>query len=128
MAISPEGTRKKVSKWKTGFYYIAKRANVPVVCISLNFYERTVTFSKPYELTNNKDLDFKNLKKILLDQWENQRIIMNFQCYDKHFVHHHHPHTFLKACLYHFLILIQVFIIVSNPFKSRVDYYYIPFF
>ena len=63
LAISPEGTRKKVQNWKTGFYYIAKKSNVPVVCISLNFTERTVTFSKPYELTNNKDLDFKNLKK-----------------------------------------------------------------
>ena len=62
LAISPEGTRKKVSKWKTGFYYIAKRANVPVVAISLNFYERTVTFSKPYFLTNNKEKDFKILK------------------------------------------------------------------
>ena len=63
LAISPEGTRKKVQKWKTGFYYIAKKSNVPVICISLNFHERTVTFSKPYRLTNNKDLDFKNLKK-----------------------------------------------------------------
>ena len=62
LAISPEGTRKKVSKWKTGFYYIAKRANVPVVAISLNFYERTVTFSKPYFLTNNKEKDFKILR------------------------------------------------------------------
>ena len=63
LAISPEGTRKKVQNWKTGFYYIAKKSNVPVVCISLNFPDRTATFSKPYQLTNNKDLDFKNLKK-----------------------------------------------------------------
>jgi len=25
LGISPEGTRKKVDKWKTGFYYIAKK-------------------------------------------------------------------------------------------------------
>ncbi len=29
--MSPEGTRKKVDKWKTGFYYIALNAKVPVV-------------------------------------------------------------------------------------------------
>ena len=63
LAISPEGTRKKVHKWKTGFYYIAKKSKVPVISISLNFLDRTVTFSKPYKLTNNKDLDFENLKK-----------------------------------------------------------------
>ncbi|MBD3843239.1 MAG: 1-acyl-sn-glycerol-3-phosphate acyltransferase, partial [Campylobacterales bacterium] len=31
LAIAPEGTRKKVERWKTGFYYIAMKANVPVV-------------------------------------------------------------------------------------------------
>ena len=30
LAISPEGTRRKVKKWKTGFYYIAKKSNVPI--------------------------------------------------------------------------------------------------
>ncbi|MHB8918484.1 MAG: 1-acyl-sn-glycerol-3-phosphate acyltransferase, partial [Desulfocucumaceae bacterium] len=29
--ISPEGTRKTVKKWKTGFYYTALGANVPIV-------------------------------------------------------------------------------------------------
>ena len=37
MAMSPEGTRKKVDKWRTGFYYIAKKAKVPVVMISFDF-------------------------------------------------------------------------------------------
>ncbi len=32
------------------------------MAISLNFYERTVTFSKPYFLTNNKEKDFKILR------------------------------------------------------------------
>ncbi|QQS46653.1 MAG: lysophospholipid acyltransferase family protein [Acidobacteriota bacterium] len=31
LAIAPEGTRKKVSSWKTGFYYIALNAKVPIV-------------------------------------------------------------------------------------------------
>tara|TARA_B100000959_G_C14848111_1_gene568938 strand:+ start:447 stop:1022 length:576 start_codon:yes stop_codon:yes gene_type:complete len=29
--ISPKGTRKKVEKWKTGFYHIATNANVPIL-------------------------------------------------------------------------------------------------
>ena len=37
LALSPEGTRKKVAAWKTGFYYIAKGANVPVVMATLRF-------------------------------------------------------------------------------------------
>jgi len=30
LAIAPSGTRKKVKKWKTGFYHIAKGANIPI--------------------------------------------------------------------------------------------------
>lgn len=32
LMISPEGTRSPNSKWKTGFYYIAQKAGVPIVC------------------------------------------------------------------------------------------------
>src|SRR6187402_964766 len=31
MAIAPEGTRKKVTEWKTGFYYIAIKAGIPII-------------------------------------------------------------------------------------------------
>jgi len=32
LMIAPEGTRSPMKKWKTGFYYIAQKANVPIVC------------------------------------------------------------------------------------------------
>jgi len=67
LAIFPEGSRRKVKKWKTGFYYIAKKSNVPVICISLNFLKKSVTFSKPYYLTSNKEKDFNKLKKNFRD-------------------------------------------------------------
>ncbi|WP_410497918.1 lysophospholipid acyltransferase family protein [Chitinibacter sp. S2-10] len=41
VAISPEGTRKKVEKWKTGFYYIALGSQLPIVLGYLDF-ERKV--------------------------------------------------------------------------------------
>ena len=36
LAIAPEGTRKKVSGWKTGFYYIALKANVPIIPVAFD--------------------------------------------------------------------------------------------
>ena len=45
LALSPEGTRTKVDKWKTGFYYIAKEANVPVISASLNFKDKEIKIS-----------------------------------------------------------------------------------
>lgn len=37
LVISPEGTRKKVQYWKTGFYYIAQGANVPIVLAFMDY-------------------------------------------------------------------------------------------
>lgn len=60
LALSPEGTRKKVDKWKTGFYYIAKGAKVPIVMATLDFDKKQVKISEPFYTTNNKDKDFEH--------------------------------------------------------------------
>lgn len=59
MALSPEGTRQKVDKWKTGFYYIAKQANVPILMFTLDFENKVNNFSEPFYPTNNVEADFK---------------------------------------------------------------------
>ncbi|HOP62456.1 MAG TPA: lysophospholipid acyltransferase family protein [Spirochaetota bacterium] len=41
IALAPEGTRKKVKKWKTGFYYIALKAGVPIVFGFLDYKNKT---------------------------------------------------------------------------------------
>lgn len=40
--IAPEGTRKKVAKWKKGFYYIARKANVPIVALALDYKKKEI--------------------------------------------------------------------------------------
>lgn len=42
LALSPEGTRKKVLKWRTGFLYMARDAKVPVVPVALDFAAREI--------------------------------------------------------------------------------------
>ena len=37
LALSPEGTRSRVNKWKTGFYYIAMTAKVPIVLVKIDY-------------------------------------------------------------------------------------------
>ncbi len=58
LGMSPEGTRKKVSEWKTGFYYIAKGADIPLVLATLNFKDKEIKVSKPYYLTDDQEQDF----------------------------------------------------------------------
>ncbi|SER10354.1 1-acyl-sn-glycerol-3-phosphate acyltransferases [Hyunsoonleella jejuensis] len=62
IALAPEGTRKKVEKWRTGFYYIAKAAKVPIVMFTLDFENKRNTFSKPFYPTDDVEADFKHLK------------------------------------------------------------------
>lgn len=59
MMLAPEGTRKKVSTWKTGFYYIAKQANVPIIMFTLDFKNKQNKISEPFYLTDNIDADFE---------------------------------------------------------------------
>jgi len=59
LGLSPEGTRKKVDTWKTGFYYIAKGANVPIVMATLDFENKKIKISDPYYTTEDKEKDFK---------------------------------------------------------------------
>jgi|TARA_R110002126_G_scaffold206886_1_gene353994 1-acyl-sn-glycerol-3-phosphate acyltransferase len=67
LGLSPEGTRKKVTEWKTGFYYIAKGANVPIVMATLDFENKKIKFSKPYYTTSNKEKDFEFLRGFFLN-------------------------------------------------------------
>jgi len=63
LGLSPEGTRKKVTELKTGFYYIAKKANVPIIPVAFNYGKKEVNFGEPFYTTGDIDAD---LKMILL--------------------------------------------------------------
>ena len=60
MTMAPEGTRKKVEEWRTGFYYIAKGAKVPIVMATLDFENKQIKFSEPYDTTDDKEKDFNH--------------------------------------------------------------------
>jgi len=59
LTILPEGTRKKVDHWKTGFYYIAKAVNIPIVMVTFDYANGQMKISEPFYTTNDKDADFK---------------------------------------------------------------------
>lgn len=67
LALSPEGTRKKVEKWKTGFYYIAKGANIPIIMLSLDYENRILKVAEPYYLTDDMEDDYKHFEQFFKD-------------------------------------------------------------
>jgi 1-acyl-sn-glycerol-3-phosphate acyltransferase len=62
IAISPEGTRRHVSHWKTGFYYIALGAKVPVALGYADFHRRRVGVGPLLTPTGDIDADFQRYR------------------------------------------------------------------
>jgi 1-acyl-sn-glycerol-3-phosphate acyltransferase len=61
LGLSPEGTRKKVTELKTGFYYIAEKANVPIIPVAFNYGKKEVNFGTPFYTTGDIISDLKIL-------------------------------------------------------------------
>lgn len=53
LALSPEGTRKKVENWRTGFLYMARDAKVPVVPVALDFAKREIRIGQAIEISDD---------------------------------------------------------------------------
>jgi 1-acyl-sn-glycerol-3-phosphate acyltransferase len=61
IGLSPEGTRKRVDRLRTGFYHIAKKAGVPIVMLGLDFENRQLVFAEPFLTGNDEQADFDRI-------------------------------------------------------------------
>ncbi|PLK42998.1 1-acyl-sn-glycerol-3-phosphate acyltransferase [Emticicia sp. TH156] len=59
VAIAPEGTRKNVKKLKTGFYYMAHTAGVPIIMVGFDYPRKTVFIEKPFYTSGDFEADMK---------------------------------------------------------------------
>lgn len=57
ICLAPEGTRARVEKLKTGFYYVAVGAKVPIFMVKFDFKNRTVWMREPFYPTSDFDAD-----------------------------------------------------------------------
>lgn len=67
LGIAPEGTRKYAPKWKTGFYYIALGAGVPIVMTGFDYANKEVSFAEPFFPTGNIESDMQ----VFMDHYRN---------------------------------------------------------
>ena len=61
LAMAPEGTRKKVDKLRSGFYHIAKAAEVPIVMVGLDFGNKRLVLGDAFFTSNDEDADFRRI-------------------------------------------------------------------
>jgi 1-acyl-sn-glycerol-3-phosphate acyltransferase len=62
IAITPEGTRSPNSKWKLGFYYIALKAGVPIVLVSLDYRRKLVIIDRQIIPDGNAEKQLAEIK------------------------------------------------------------------
>lgn len=62
VVITPEGTRSRVEKWKTGFLRIAEAAELPVVQVSFDYPSRTLHLGPIAQLTGDTETDIARIR------------------------------------------------------------------
>lgn len=62
LAITPEGTRKPVKEWKKGFYFIAVKANVPILLIGLDYGKKEAIILDLFHPTGDYAPDIVKIK------------------------------------------------------------------
>jgi 1-acyl-sn-glycerol-3-phosphate acyltransferase len=62
LAVTPEGTRRHVDEWRTGFYHIARQAQIPIVPVTLDWGRREVVLATPMRPTGDMKRDIDQLR------------------------------------------------------------------
>lgn len=62
LVVSPEGTRGRAHRWKTGFYYIALGAEVPIVMAYIDFSHKCGGLGPVFRPTGDVERDMATIK------------------------------------------------------------------
>jgi len=68
IAIAPEGTRSMVNRWKTGFYYMARGAQVPIVMGFIDYRRKQVGVGPVLYPSENIEETFAHLQAFYADK------------------------------------------------------------
>lgn len=67
LCITPEGTRSPNPDWKLGFYYIALKANIPVLLYGVDYSKKLIKCTKSFTPTGNAEEDMRRVKNYFKD-------------------------------------------------------------
>lgn len=62
LGIAPEGTRKPVKRWKTGFWHIARDAGVPIFPAAFHYPDKTVHLGPLFNPSADMNADMARLR------------------------------------------------------------------
>ena len=61
LAVTPEGTRSRVEKWKRGFYYIALKAKLPILLFAIDFPTKRIVCTETLIPSGDVERDMKRV-------------------------------------------------------------------
>jgi 1-acyl-sn-glycerol-3-phosphate acyltransferase len=67
LGITPEGTRQRVERWKTGFHRIAQGAGVPITLTYLDYAKREIGVGPTYVAAEDRELDIAHIRAFYRD-------------------------------------------------------------
>lgn len=67
LCIAPEGTRHYTDHWKKGFYYIAQKADIPIVFFKMDYPKRTITIREAFFPTGDTNADMAVIRPFFDD-------------------------------------------------------------
>ena len=67
LCITPEGTRSRTEEWKKGFYFIALKANLPILLYGLDYERRLIQCTRTIHPTGDLETDMLEIKTYFKD-------------------------------------------------------------
>lgn len=67
LCITPEGTRSLNPEWKKGFYFIALKANIPILLFALDYEKKSIICKKEVLPTGDVENDMREIKLYFKD-------------------------------------------------------------
>lgn len=64
IVIAPEGTRKHTTRWRSGFYWIAQKANVPILPVAFDFSRKEVRLFPLFHPTGDQAADVAKIRSL----------------------------------------------------------------
>lgn len=61
LAVTPEGTRKRVERWKRGFYFIAQKANLPIQLFAIDYRNKRIVCTRELMPSEDFDADWRTI-------------------------------------------------------------------
>ena len=64
LALAPEGTRSLTPGWRSGFYQVAKGADVPLAMVKLDWGTRTLSLVDFFKLSGDVEADYAHMAQV----------------------------------------------------------------